>query len=143
MKRFLVCLDGSQRSPLVLSTAIGLARSMGAKLRLFRAVGLPSDLAPDLYKTSAADLPALLLERANKDLAELSRDIAPELLDGVYTHIGTAWDAICTAAQTQDADLVIIGSHGYGALDRVLGTTAARVVNHLDRSVLVVRAKPA
>ncbi|HVU00723.1 MAG TPA: universal stress protein [Polyangiaceae bacterium] len=32
-----------------------------------------------------------------------------------------------------------MGSHGYGTLDRVLGTTAAKVVNHAARSVLVVR----
>jgi nucleotide-binding universal stress UspA family protein len=37
-------------------------------------------------------------------------------------------------------DLIVIGSHGYDALDRLLGTTAAKVVNHADRSVLVVRA---
>jgi len=33
----------------------------------------------------------------------------------------------------------VIGSHGYGGLDRLLGTTAARVVNHADRNVLIVR----
>jgi universal stress protein F len=34
---------------------------------------------------------------------------------------------------------VVIGSHGYGGLDRVLGTTAAKIVNHASCSVLVVR----
>jgi hypothetical protein len=34
----------------------------------------------------------------------------------------------------------VIGAHGYGVIDRVLGTTAVKVVNHLDRSVFVVRA---
>ena len=34
----------------------------------------------------------------------------------------------------------MIGSHGYGGLDRILGTTAARVVNHALCSVFVVRA---
>jgi nucleotide-binding universal stress UspA family protein len=28
---------------------------------------------------------------------------------------------------------------GFGKLDRLLGTTAAKVVNHTDKSVLVVR----
>jgi nucleotide-binding universal stress UspA family protein len=42
-------------------------------------------------------------------------------------------------AERLDAALVIIGSHGYGGLDRVIGTTAARVVNHADRTVVVVR----
>ena len=39
--------------------------------------------------------------------------------------------------------LVIIGSHGYGGIDHLLGTTAARIVNHADRPVLVFRPTPA
>jgi nucleotide-binding universal stress UspA family protein len=35
-------------------------------------------------------------------------------------------------------DLIVIGSHGYHGLDRVLGTTAARVSNLARRNVLVV-----
>ncbi len=142
MKRILVCLDGSQRAPHVLATALDLARRMGAKIRLFRAVGLPPEL-PTQYLLSPSNLPDILVENAKKELTELSRDVPPDLLDGVHTHIGSPWDAICRAAREHDADLVVIGSHGYGALDRVLGTTAAKVVNHADRSVLVVRPKGA
>ena len=53
---------------------------------------------------------------------------------------GEGADAICSAAREHDVDLIVIGSHGYGILDRLLGTTAAKVVNHADRSVLVVRS---
>ena len=38
-----------------------------------------------------------------------------------------------------DFDLIVIGSHGFGTIDRILGTTAAKVVNHAERNVLVVR----
>lgn len=38
-----------------------------------------------------------------------------------------------------DVDLIVIGLHGYGTLDRILGTTAAKVTNHTDRNVLVIR----
>jgi len=141
MKRILTCLDGSQRAPYVLATAVRLARSTGAKVRLFRAVSIPSELPPRLYSVSPNDLPDILLESAKRDLAELAREVPPDLIDGIDVHVGSPWDAICTAAQAHDADLVVIGSHGYGALDRILGTTAAKVVNHIDRSVLVVRAK--
>jgi nucleotide-binding universal stress UspA family protein len=141
MKRILTCLDGSQRAPHVLAEAVNLARSLGAKVQLFRAVSLPPDLPPQLYSVSPSDLPDILLETAKKELAELARDVPPELLDGINVHVGSPWDAICHAARVHDADLVVIGSHGYGAFDRVLGTTAAKVVNHADRSVLVVRSK--
>jgi nucleotide-binding universal stress UspA family protein len=36
----------------------------------------------------------------------------------------------------------VIGCHGYSGLDRVIGTTAGKVVNHADRSVFVVRERP-
>ena len=143
MNRILVCVDASQRAPLVLSTAVDLARRTGAKLRIFRAVSTPTEIPVQFYSISPNELPQMLLDKACDDLRDLVRGVSPELLDGLYTKIGSPWDAICTAAQVHDADLVVIGSHGYGAMDRLLGTTAAKVVNHIDRSVLVVRAKPA
>ena len=49
------------------------------------------------------------------------------------------WQGICEAARRVGADLIVIGSHGYGGLDRLLGTTAAKVVNHARVSVMVVK----
>ena len=66
-------------------------------------------------------------------------DVSTELLDAVEVKIGTPWSAICDEAKKIKADLIVIGSHGYGTLDRILGTTAAKVVNHAECSVLVVR----
>jgi len=142
MKRILACLDGSQRAPLVLAAAASVARGMGAKIRLFRAVSIPSEVPAGLYNVSPTDLPDILLATAKAELEQLAGEVPDtDLIDGVCAHIGSPWDAICTAARTHDADLLVIGSHGYGALDRVIGTTAAKVVNHADRSVLVVRSR--
>ncbi len=143
MDRILVCLDGSARTPHVLAAAIELGRRTGAKLRLFRAVGIPPELPDRVYQASPNDLPKMLLDDAKTQLTELSRGVSPELLDGLCVRLGQPWDAICRAAIEQNADLIVIGSHGYGGIDRVLGTTAAKVVNHADRSVLVVRQRPA
>lgn len=141
MKRVLICLDTSKRAPFVLATGLKLAQGMGAKVRLFRAVGLPLEIPASLLSISPNELPAILLAQAKKDLTELSREVPPEILDGIYVHTGSPWDGICRAAQEHDADLVVIGSHGHSALDRVLGTTAAKVVNHVDRTLVVVRTK--
>lgn len=143
MKRILVCLDASVRAPLVLATAVDLAKRTGAKLRLFRAVGLPPELPSHLYASSPSSLVEVLVDSAKKDLEAFARDVPADLLEGVSTRVGTPWDAICAATREHDADLVMIGSHGYGGLDRVLGTTAAKVVNHSDRSVFVVRTPEA
>jgi nucleotide-binding universal stress UspA family protein len=54
---------------------------------------------------------------------------------------GQPWRDIVSTASRLDVDLVVIGSHGYSGWDRVLGTTAGKVANHADRSVLVVHTR--
>lgn len=66
---------------------------------------------------------------------------APELRGDLRVSMAVSWQGVCEAAHATRADLIVIGSHGYGGLDRVLGTTAAKVVNHAEGSVLVVKAE--
>jgi len=139
--RILVALDSSPRAPFVLEAAMSLARSHGGKLVLFRAVGIQPDI-PTVVYVSPNDLGALLLERERESLRELAAAIPADLLEAVHVEVGVPWQAICEAAKARMVDLVVLGSHGYGVLDRVLGTTAAKVVNHADRSTLVVRPTP-
>jgi nucleotide-binding universal stress UspA family protein len=138
MKRILVCLDSSPRAPSVLAAAHDLARRTGAKLAVFRSVGLPPEIDKEWLAISPNDVVGELEKRARADLEKLTAG-AKEDLDGIYVRVGTPWDAICTEAKLLDVDLIILGSHGYSGIDRVIGTTAAKVVNHADRSVLVVR----
>lgn len=140
MKKILVGLDGSQRERGVLDAAIALARKTGAKLVLCRSVGVPHDIPSEAYGTSPEELPKLLESRARGDLEKLLAIVPAECRGGVHLVIGNPWPSIERAAREEDVDLIVIGAHGYDALDRVLGTTAAKVVNHADRAVLVVRA---
>jgi universal stress protein F len=139
MKKLLVCLDGSTRQKDVLTAAITLARGCGAKLLLFRSVGVPSELPPAAFSMKVDDVPALLERQAHDALTELAKDVPPEVYAGVRVSVGNPWPSIERAAAEEDVDMIIVGSHGYHGLDRVLGTTAAKVVNHADRSVLVIR----
>ncbi len=139
MKRILTCLDSSPRAPKVLAAAIDLAKKSGAKLVLFRAVGLPPELHENIFEVSPNQIVERLQAKAREELAAIAKDAPPEVVESQDVHVGTPWDAICREAKARECDLVVIGSHGYGALDRLLGTTAAKVVNHADRSVLVVR----
>ena len=140
MQRILVCLDASERAAFVLSTAVDLAKRTGAKLRLFRAVGLPPEIDQEMFVHSGTNLVDSLKEKATKELAALATSLPAGVLETSDVALGTPWDAICREAKTVDADLVVVGSHGYSGFDRVLGTTAAKVVNHCDRSVLVVKS---
>jgi nucleotide-binding universal stress UspA family protein len=141
MERILVAVDRSPCAHEVLTAGIDLARRTGAKIWLLRAVPLQAELPVTAFATP----PTLYVEgsllTARRDLAELSALVPPELLGGMSTQLGSAWDAICSAARAHDVDVIVIGSHAYGLLDRIVGTTAAKVVNHADRPVLVVRPR--
>jgi nucleotide-binding universal stress UspA family protein len=139
MKRILVGIDGSERAPGVLAVALTIGRSQGARLTLVRAVGLPPDVPQDFWKTTDEPLLDVLKHHAQEYLDEQAAKVPAEMLGGTEIVIGVPWQALCDAAKTQKADLVVIGSHGYSGFDRLLGTTAAKVVNHAPCSVLVVR----
>jgi nucleotide-binding universal stress UspA family protein len=139
MNTYLVALDNSSRAPHVLAAAGELARQTDARLILFRAVGLPNDLPVEAYAMSPDDVIGVLVQRATHELNEQARAASLAVPFETRVEVGTAWQAICEAGKQAGASLIVIGSHGYAGLDRLLGTTAAKVVNHADRSVLVVR----
>jgi nucleotide-binding universal stress UspA family protein len=143
MKRILVALDASPRTPGVREAASERARETGARLVLFRSVGLPTHVDEEAVTHTGASLPDALQKEAEVDLARHAAACPPELVERTIVHLGVPWEAICSAAKEVDADLIVIGSHGYSGLDRLMGTTASKVVNHSDRSVLVVRPRPA
>ncbi|HEY3820284.1 MAG TPA: universal stress protein [Polyangiaceae bacterium] len=139
MKQILVALDGSPRAAGVLAKAVGIARSQGGRLLLLRAVRLPPDIAADF--SEATDGPRIdrLEERARAYLDGQIREVPPELFGRAEVVIGPPWKAICDTARRFEVDLIVIGAHGYDSAESMLGTTAARVVNHASVSVLVTR----
>lgn len=139
MKRILVGLDGSSRAPSVLATAISVAGAQGGRVVLLRSVGLPPDVPQDFWKTTDQPLLELLKRHAKQYLDEQVAKVPPEVFGGIEVAVGLPWQTICEMAHTLEADLVVIGSHGYAGFDRLLGTTAAKVANHAHCSVLVVR----
>lgn len=142
MKRIMVCLDASPRAPFILGAAHAIASRTGAKLVVFRSVGLPPEVDKEFLSLSPNDVITKLVSRAEEDLRTLTAPVPEADVEQHLVKIGVAWNAICAAATDTDADMIVIGSHGYQGLDKILGTTAAKVVNHADRSVLVVREKP-
>lgn len=138
-KSILVALDGSPRAPGVLGHAVAIAERFGATLHLCRAINVPLGLPADAWTMTGDELTAALLENSQRELQALAAGLSPAIRGEVLCEIGKPAKVIEAAADRVDADLVVIGSHGYDAIDRVLGTTAARVVNHVARPVLVVR----
>jgi universal stress protein F len=139
MQRILVALDASPRAPAVLAAAAHLAGLAQARLVLYRAVGIPPEFPREVLNVTDARLEDLLLGNARADLERLALAVPNATIASIGATFAAPWDGICRAARDAKADLIVIGSHGYGGLDRLLGTTAAKVVNHADRNVLVVR----
>jgi nucleotide-binding universal stress UspA family protein len=140
MNRILVGLDASPRAQVVVEAAAALAKKTGAKLVLFRAVGVPHEVPVEAYTMTPANLAALLEREAKGYLDKVAATLPGDILAGTVVHVGTPWQGICSAADHAEAELIVIGSHGYSGLDRIIGTTAGKVVNHAKQSVLVVRA---
>lgn len=141
MQPILVALDSSPRAAGVLQAARELAAQSGARLLLVRAVSLPHEMraVPPL---SPAEISLYLARQAEEDLRGFEETLPPELRGGCRVVEGVPWEVICSAAREIDARLIVIGAHGFGFWDRVLGSTSTRVVNHADRSVLIVREPP-
>jgi nucleotide-binding universal stress UspA family protein len=83
------------------------------------------------------DAPALVEAAANV-IRDANRNIsvATKVMEGIPK------DAIVEEAQSWGADLIVLGSHGYGRVQRVvLGSVAGAVIAKAPCSVQVVRAK--
>ncbi len=148
-KHILAALDGSPRAPQVLHHAAELAARTGAVLHLGRSVHLPLGIPADALTLTGDQLTARLLAYGAQELTALAEGLHP-------THTPIRWgqrlcrfgapaQVVVDLAEELHADLIVLGSHGYDVVDRLLGTTAARIVNHARCSVLVVRgdARPA
>lgn len=140
MKRILCAVDGSPASDAVVAAAVEIAKATGGRIRLLQVFTTVPELPPTgLLRVPIAPSSTDILRRIREELRDLELSIPEELRDGVVVKTGGAADMICREAKEYDADLVVIGAHRYGKLARALGTNAAKVVNGIDRPVLVVR----
>lgn len=138
--KILVAVDGSERKATVVREAAKVGLPFGATFVLLRVTGERGDLPLEAYASDEAAIHEVLTVRAQTELEGLAREAG--LPSGVVVRVtsdGPAWRAIGDVARAENVDMIVIGAHGYGVVSRMLGTTAARVVDHADRTVLVVR----
>jgi universal stress protein F len=137
--RVLVALDGSPHAPRVLDTAVRVVADAHARLTLLRVVTPPVGPFARFAGTAPGSLEEELKAQARAELDRLRAQVPRDLAAELEVSVGVPWQGITETAARMGADLVVLGSHGYDAIDLVLGTTAAKVVNHTDRSVLIAR----
>jgi nucleotide-binding universal stress UspA family protein len=141
-RTIVAAVDFSDISGEVLEMARDMARLHQARLHVVHAVGDPFRSLYSVENTGL-DLPALLrqwTDAAQRQMASLleAQPIEPGLLTTAVLP-GSPTHAIVEYAEQQDADLIVIGSHGRGAVSRLLlGSVAERILHVAGRPVFVV-----
>ena len=141
MKRILVALDFSANSTRALDYAYALAKKFDAALHLVHVCEVPSALtgSMDAYAIAYTDWSQRLGEEAETELEKLRPRLTGVKVSSEVL-FGNPARGIVTAAHTNDADLIVMGTHGHSAvMHMVMGNVAERVVRTADCPVLTVR----
>jgi nucleotide-binding universal stress UspA family protein len=138
VRRMLLAFDGGPEAQAALQTAGTVAEQARATVDVVAVVGTDVGYA-------AAD--AAGFATAIQDSARLGREAVQGAVDALPDAVvgrtlvlrPPVGDAVVSAAADHDADLVVVGSRGHGALSRiVLGSVGRFVLHHATCSVLVV-----
>lgn|SRR5512147_681705 len=139
MKRVLVGIDGSPASLKAARMAVEIAGRFEARLTLAYVVPRLL-LPPDAYGLTVAEVEAEHRSHADEVLKQAQAELGPAGAAAETSVLyGPPAEALVDAAAADEADLLVVGSHGRGAVARVLlGSTSDRVVHLSTRPVLVV-----
>lgn len=143
IKRILVPLDFSANSQRALDYARGLAVQFGAALHMVHVCEIPTMMTPalDAYAIAYSDWSQRLGEEAEKQLLAVKASIG-DVKVTTEVLFGMPASAIVDSAESNAADLIVMGTHGHGAVMHVLmGNVAERVVRTAPCPVLTVRER--
>ncbi|MGB5546198.1 MAG: universal stress protein [Polyangiales bacterium] len=137
-KHILACIDFSEHSTRALREVGEYARANSSKVTLIY-ISDPQGFIP----------PQAVLEPASTTddtahVAQLAK-LRDEYLSGLTVELAVTADhapakAICEYAESHGVDLIVVGSHGRGGVERwLIGSVAERVVRHATANVYVVR----
>src|ERR1051325_12144193 len=141
IKRILVPLDFSANSTHALEYACRLAMKFGASIHLVHVCEVPSMLTAsmDAYAIAYTDWRRRLGEEAARQLRREAARIS-DLTVSTEVLFGSPAMSIIDAATANHTDLVVMGTHGHGAMmHMVMGNVAERVVRGAPCPVLTVR----
>ena len=146
--KVLLAIDGSPHSQAAIAAVTRRPWPKGTAVEILTVLHSPTTVMIDV----ALGLPAVdaeqideqrrqastLLDGAGKQIARA----APEVTVTTRILEGNPKDVIVEEARTWNADLIVLGSHGYGRFRRmVLGSVAGAVVANAPCSVQVAREK--
>jgi nucleotide-binding universal stress UspA family protein len=138
--RILIAVDSDPVAAHAADIGVELARSLGANVALIHVI----DASP-FYGADTGISPNELIAQAEQDgkrlLAGFRERLCLQASALEFVQAGTPATEIAKAAKQWPADLIVIGSHGRGGVQRVLlGSVAEGVMRHASCPVLVIRA---
>ena len=146
--RILVPVDFSKHSERTVSYAAKFASRYESTIQLLHVFEIPDYVITPFAcrKQNPEDVKKLVdtaEQEARDNLAAIERRLSDRGIKvEVYLRVGAPFDEIVQTANHFNVDLIIIGSHGYSPLTRLLvGSTAERVVEHAPCPVLVVKER--
>jgi len=146
LTNILAATDLSPSSLAAVDRGFQLAAASGARCTVMHALGLEAmALLRGLLGDKSDSVSARLLAEAQARLDALVQD--PARNRGVVARAlvdeGLAGTAVPARAEAEAADLVLVGAHGSGFLQRMLlGSTASRLLRKSQCPVLVVKQAP-
>ena len=137
-RKILLATDGSDSAEQAAGHAVALARQTGAALAVISVMDTRRAFGTGIYRGEASQVLRRDGERALAAVADLARaaglDTETDLVEG------SPAEAIVAQAERSDAALIIIGSHGQGALaDVLLGSVSQAVLRRASVPVCIVR----
>ena len=151
--KILVATDGSDFSKAAIDILANIvAKPKDTSLKIISVFERPTPIATEPFAISA-EYYNEMEEAGRKHAKECVehaetqiRSLFPNAVHDLTTEavIGSPQRVIVETAQEWGADLIVVGSHGYGFWSRVmLGSVSNSVVHHAPCSVLVVWTSPA
>ena len=141
-RKILVAVDESAFAARAADVGFDLARSLAAEVAIIHVVD-PSVVAyaPE-GGIPAGELVTLAQQDGKRLLAAFSQRAALQPPPLEFIHVGKPASEIVKAAREWPADLIVVGSHGRGRVERLLlGSVAEAVTRHAACPVLIVRAE--
>lgn len=145
--RILLPLDGSFFSEAAIPYAIGIARDLNATLTLLAVTenpNIPSDRPPDI-KPSWEEYRKALIDEAKQQAGEYLNRVKVDIEKRkvkvkCQVVVGDIANSICSVADCENVDMVVMATHGRTGLSRlVFGSVARRIADESCQPVLMVR----
>lgn len=142
-KHILLPIDGSESSVRAVEKGTALAKALDAKVTLMTALEqYPVGFLGSIYRTD--DNP---MRQAARDAAAHWLNAAQVIVDAfgiqadqLILEERSVCQSILAAAEKSGADLIVMGSHGAGVIEKLLvGSQTQRVLAHSNIPVLVLK----